>query len=371
MRRQLWVFGIGAVVTASCGPLSSRSSSDSGGTSGQAGADDGGTQSRSGAGGESGSAASGAGEDAGGSPNLGGVDAGGAGAALGGVGSAGEGGDVGEAGAGGVVEPDGPLTIATGQMTPTGIAIAGSDVYWANRDAKTIVRCKKSGCPSSGPTLLASTTGMPLGITVDASSLYWIESVEPGVDQTGRVYECPIAGCDGPPTLLVDWVVGNKTNDVHVASSTLYIAAWPMLGTCSSDGCDAPTSIAGGPFVSVDTDAQFLYGARYGGSHVVRCPLAGCKNDGTDTVTLVVGVSPLAVAIDETYLYFADHDYFSGVAPTRHQISRCPLAGCTEQLPPEVVRAGDDVSPYGLTSSATRLYFTNIAQGTVVSMPKP
>jgi hypothetical protein len=330
--------------------------------------------SQSGAGNDNGGASgsNSAGDNQGATTNLGGAEAqAGGGTELGGTGSAGEAGGLGEGGAGGAVEPNGPLTIATDQVTPTGIAIDASYVYWANRDAKTIVRCKKSGCPSSGPTLLASTSGLPLGITLDATSLYWVEATTIGVDQLGRVFKCPISGCVDPPTLLVDWAVGNRTNGLHVMDGTLYIAAWPMLGTCAIAGCDAPTELARGPFVSVDTNAQYLYGARYGGGSVVRCPILGCLSDGTDTVTLTAGVSPLAVAVDESHLYFVDHDYFSGATATKHQISRCPLAGCSEELPAELVQSGDDVSPYDLALSTTRLYFTNVAQGSVVSIPKP
>jgi hypothetical protein len=141
-----------------------------------------------------------------------------------------------------------------------------------------------------------------------------------------------------------------------------------MLAICSINGCATPASIAPGPYVSVDTDAQYLYAGRYGASMLVRCPLAGCNADNSAAVTMATSVFALAVAVDASTIYFANQDYFSGVAPTKHEIDKCPLAGCGNDAP-ETVLAGN-ISPYGLVLSATRLYFTNVTQGTVMSIPK-
>jgi hypothetical protein len=354
LRALLLGFGlITGIVT--CGPLSSRDKPNSAGAdamggddSGSAGSDQGGNPvSSAGSGGEPG-------EPGGAGPELGGAPAQGGGA----------GGSAGEAGAGGEPpqEPVGPYTIATDQVTPTGIAVDQKYAYWANRDAGTILRCPRYGCAEQTPTVLGADVGKPLGLSVDATHVYWInESVIVDSVATGSVYKCPLSGCQGAPTLVTDWQVGNGGNkllDVQVVGSTLYIAAWPMLGTCSIEGCDAPTTIAGGPYVAVETDAQYFYGSCFGWSQLVRCPLGGCGEGNADQLKLATA-SARALTVDASNVYLASAD----------QIAKCPLAGCGE-AEPEVVTKDDGISPFGLTSNATRLYFTNVDHGTVVSIPK-
>jgi hypothetical protein len=353
----LGFFGL-VVAFSSCGPLSSRDKPGTGGTdASSAGTEPGaGSEARAGRGGGTNGAGT-TGDAIGGASNS----PGGAPSEL-----AGAAGMLGDAGAGGVAEPVGPVTIATGQITPTGIAIDSSYVYWANRDAGTIVKCPRNGCGSSKPTVIGSAVGAPLGVTVDATNVYWINAVVTvnGVP-TGRIFKCPLSGCAPTPIQLTEFQVNNRTNGLHVAGDTLYYAAWPQLGTCPIGGCAAPTSIGGGPFLSVVTDAAFLYAGEYGVGYLVRCPLTGCNSG---SVTLATQVHALAVAVDATDVYFANHDYFTMPAATTHDIEKCPLAGCGATAP-KIVQAGD-ISPYGLAVNATRLYFTNVAQGTVVSVPK-
>jgi hypothetical protein len=358
LRALVWSVGLLAAMV-DCGPLSSRDKS------GRASADAvGGEYSSGGAGAHlGGSETNNAGDDA-----RGGADSelGGASSSL--SGAAGESGGAagmnGEAGAGGEPEPEpvGPYTIASGQLEPTGIAVSEKYVYWANREAGTIVRCPRFGCGDDEPTVLAPDAGAPRGLTIDATHVYWIDEGEL-IENVRNVslYKCPLSGCLAEPTLVTDWATGNASNgllDVHAVGETLYVAAWPMLGTCPIEGCDAPASIAAGPYVAVDTDGSYFYGSCLGWSQVVRCPLAGCGEGNADQLK-VATVAGRALTVDGSAVYFSSGG----------QIVKCPLAGCGEDAPEVVLPdAGNRVD--GLTSNATRLYFTNAVQGTVVSIPK-
>lgn len=284
-----------------------------------------------------------------------GGEAGAAGASGGVAGASGAGGDGGDL--------SGPIVIASDQQSPTGIAIDSTRVYWANQDEGTIVACPLTGCGAATPTVLASDQAMLRGIAVDADSIYFVDAPDDG---DRRVLSCPISGCADEPVVLLDLVGTNVANDVHVAGDTFYYGAWPLFGSCPTSGCSPENQLAfsGAPVVSIDTDQQFLYSARYGWGEIRRCNLPDCS----DEVVLASDTVPLSVAVDDTHVYFANYDYFEFFDSDEREILRCPLSGCGDQMP-EVVQSGD-ISPYAIEVDAERLYYTNVEQGTVVSLPK-
>jgi hypothetical protein len=292
-----------------------------------------------------------------------------AGEASAGAGSGGEtsgepsGGAAGNAGQGGAGEV-GEVLIATAQDAPTGIALDDDNVYWANRDAGTIVSCPLSGCNGDSPTELVADQEGVLGIAVDATSIYFMSGRD--ADNLSHVGKCPIDGCTGDPEVLLE-LSANRANDVHVDGDRFYYGAWPQFGWCPTDGCgeDGRVDFGGYPVVSIDTDADHLYSARYGLGAIHRCDLPDCTSD----TLLVSGVVPLSVAVDDAFLYFASYDtfeFFPSADPA--EILKCPLDGCGEDDPEVVV--SEDVSPFAIAVNESRLFFTNVEHGTVVSIPK-
>jgi hypothetical protein len=292
-----------------------------------------------------------------GSPSVeAGTSAGGSAAgAAGSAGTGGSGGNGGSAGAEDAVE----IVIASEQMVPTGIAIDDTSVYWANRDAGSIVKCPLEGCGAEEPTLLASNVGEPLGLTLDDESFYWMAP-------DGKASSCPLSGCTGVPEQVLQLAGVNRAIDVHVVAADLYFAAWPFLGSCSTGGCidEGPTLFERIPAISLDSNADTLFVAKNTG--VISCTLAGCL----EPVTLAAAARAVGLSIDTSHVYFAESDYLElGGDPIVPAISRCPLSGCDDDAP-EVVVSGD-ISPFGVVVNDSRIFYTNFSHGTVVSTPKP
>jgi hypothetical protein len=86
-----------------------------------------------------------------------------------------------------------PQTLASGQSSPTCIAVDGTSVYWGNQgDQSPTGNGAVLKVPIAGgtPTVLASGSLRPLGIAVDARSVYWTNDFGDGDSgQYGSVME--------------------------------------------------------------------------------------------------------------------------------------------------------------------------------------
>lgn len=80
-------------------------------------------------------------------------------------------------------------------------------------------------------------------------------------------------------------------------------------------------------------------------------------------------MKPLGVAVDATHVYFNSFDYFTSELGKLPSIERCPLDGCGSDEP-EVVKSGS-FSPFNMAVNDARLFYTNVNEGTVVSLAKP
>jgi len=178
------------------------------------------------------------------------------------------------------------------------------------------------------------------------------------------VLHCPLTGCTGTPEKLFEFMFVRQAVGVYVTGGNLYYAAWPYLGTCPTDDCaSGPTNFTSIPALGVAANATNLFVTRNGG-------LTGCSADGcTDRKDLAQSVAPFGVAIDEKHVYFSTFDYM-GLDPNgKSSIMRCPLEGCGTD-DPDVVKSGD-FSVFNLAVNDTRIFFTNINKGSVVSLAKP
>lgn len=193
-----------------------------------------------------------------------------------------------------------PKQIATGLMSPRGIAVDASNVYFTTLGGGQIVKCPLSGCQAPLPTL-ATGQNQPYAIAVDATHVYWVNRQPAG---NGTVMKCAITGCGGNPTQL-------------------------------ASGQATPFDIA--------VDANFVYWSNFGDGTIRKVPLAG----GTPVQVTTAGqMGTRGIAVDGSNLYYAHS--------TLGTISQVPLAGGAT-----VTLASTQVSPWAVTVNGGEVFWSN------------
>jgi hypothetical protein len=181
-------------------------------------------------------------------------------------------------------------TIAQGQATPYGLAVAAGYVYWSNNLGAAIMRAPSDG--SGSPQTVASAS-QPYDIAVHQGSVYWIDGSD------AHVWTAPAAG--GTPTIAATPTShgGSGTNTRLIESP-----AGPIVNSYSSPFWFV-TSVLGGWSVQTGSGtaaatrdiAQDGVNVYYGGSTcgVGGVALAGGQNEGCELNSrFPSGFEPLA-----------------------------------------------------------------------------
>lgn len=237
------------------------------------------------------------------------------------------------------------LQLASVTSESGGIAVTGSDVYWAAFGSDGPADGVIAGVPIGGGavTTVATGQGDPYAVTADSTGLYWANQNQCSTPTTcsTAIVSLPFGG--GTPLVLAS-ALTSAPEVIAVDASNVYWGTGDGRVMMVPKGGGTPTQLAYYETSVVDlvVGGSFVYWATNGGD-VIQTPTGG----GASTA-IVVGIdSILGLALDSTSLYFATSAYPLGT------IQKVALAGGT----PELLWSGTD-TPETIQVDATSVYFT-------------
>ena len=143
-----------------------------------------------------------------------------------------------------------PITLASGQNYPYGIAVDSTSVYWVENTGGNVNKVDKNG---GTVTTLASGQGYPLVIAIDSASVYWTDNNSAAIRKVG------ING--GTVTTLASYAYMN-TGGIAVDSTNVYWSS-SIEGSIKKIGVNggAVTTVASGQNnpSGIAVDSNYVY----------------------------------------------------------------------------------------------------------------
>lgn len=290
--------------------------------------------------------------------------------------------------------------LATGQLSPTSIAVDANNVYWINEglarlasNTQTpfgpvqILKCAKSGC-NNNPTVLVTDSsdqgdgGRLRGLVVDGTNVYWASA--------RALFACAVGGCNNTPTVVHLTVQPDASSapieaaglpgvapEIAVASGTVYASDPPSVFTDSVDAGDSTTLWAGygGTWMWIAVDDVRAYIGNNTGE-IVSCALGGCGGaptvlvPGSWSTQSLMPTNFAQLAVDNTNLYWGMGSAFGTYMPVKNgfvtqgtatgqmptdRILECAKAGCGGN--PTTLLSGLHY-PTGVATDGASVYFT-------------
>ncbi|MGD0525373.1 MAG: hypothetical protein ABSE49_09530 [Polyangiaceae bacterium] len=185
-----------------------------------------------------------------------------------------------------------PKVIAPSQTSAENVCGDGTNLYWSTEG--DIVTCVPPGCTSA--TILVTGQGAAPALAAASGVAYWMTT-----NANGEIESCGAGGCDGMPHLVNAAGIGGS---IAVHSGTLYFTVGNAILSCQETGCVTPVTIGSSPEpTGIASDGVSVYWLDEMLAYVYRCPVTGCTGATQFTAT-ELGAPGANVALDDDYVYW-------------------------------------------------------------------
>jgi hypothetical protein len=267
-----------------------------------------------------------------------------------------------------------PVALAQALPGSAGVAVDGTNVYWASNVSDSIYRIKKDGSEAT-PTVLAKDAAgnvvTPWVLTIDDSYVYWASDRIRDDTNPGMVARCAKTGCNLVGTKLtpaLDYPEGLAVDNSHIYFSESYM--WTVGRADKADGGGfgyMVTEISNVTSVAVDDASVYFSGTDQLGDNTVgriakSAPVFtqdASVDAGVESYTHLspVGVTaPYSLAIDDKSVYWTVFD-------DPGLIQSAPKTGVPDGGQPVTV-AAQEHNPAQIATDDTNVYWVASGKNT-------